>query len=281
MEKRLLEKLLYDKRRELEAYDKQLEEYMRLSTQRAAAGSQPLVPTGRRVIAQSPAAAAALSAPSASLSQKEVLQKLLAEKKQELDAANAEVSAYTAALAEKTQYTAPAVVPAAPGANMEERVRALEALLASELQRKEEAVSLNEELLRINEEQVKTNEELVRKLQAAAAFAAAAAAAVPAAAANAMPTTTLYRFGDTPTPTPAPMPTPTPAKQQLELVQSADGSEAAYQNLGRVLESPSGLGVLALGLASALGPTLSNAANAVSDAVSETRVIGGKRGPKV
>ena len=35
----------YYQGRELEAYDVQLEEYMRLSTQRAAAGSAPLVPS--------------------------------------------------------------------------------------------------------------------------------------------------------------------------------------------------------------------------------------------
>ena len=136
-------------------------------------------------------------------------------------------------------------------------------------------MALNEELLRINQEQVTTNEELVRKLQAvqggeavvqgvqavqgsepgvvaraAAAAAARAATAAPAEgpAVGAQPAV-VYR------------------KDELE-------KDAAYKKLGSVLDGPSGLAVVALGLASAFAPAASAAVNAVQDAVNNNGLDG-------
>jgi hypothetical protein len=315
MEKRLLEKLLYDKRRELEAYDKQLEEYMRLSTQRAAAGTQPLIPSGRTVYAAltggasasaaSASAAAAFAAPRASVpsaagggqvSQKEVLQKLLAEKKAELAAANAEVAQFSelltarapdAAAAPPARYVAP---PPSPAYSLDasDRVRTLEALLADELRRKEEQIVLNEELLRINEEQVRTNEELVRKLlasQALAAAAAAAAAPTPApvvsvaAAAAAVASRPpqaaegdfMYTAGDAP-PAAASAAAAAAVNEDVLVVQSDDGTQVLYRKLGRVLERPGGLGVVALGLVSSIGPAVQGAVNTVQELGASHRI---------
>jgi hypothetical protein len=302
MEKRLLEKLLFDKRRELEAYDKQLEEYMRLSTQRAAAGTQPLVPSGRTVVASlgggASAAAAAFAAPRASVpsaagggavSQKEVLQKLLAEKQAELAAANAEVAEYSELLTARApvssapppaRYVAPAP-SSAFSLDASDRVRTLEALLASELRRKEEQIVLNEELLRINEEQVRTNEELVRKLLASQALASAAAdAAAPAvvsvaaaaAAVAAKPPPPqpangefLYTVGDPPPAAAPALAAAADANEDVLVVRSDDGTQVLYRKLGRVLERPSGLGVVALGLVSSIGPAVQGAVNTVQE----------------
>jgi hypothetical protein len=338
MEKRLLEKLLHDKKLELAAYDVQLEEYCRLSTQRAAAGVQPLLPAFSRGVlpgsggVSASSAAAALATPRTAstggvgASQKQLLEKLLAEKKAELAAATSEVERYTQLLETRTVAAAspaPAPAPAAstqlalggePGAgSLEERVQALEAMLMAELRRKEEQMALNEELIRINQEQVTTNEELVRKLQAvggeamavaqtaapvrappaAAPAAAAAAAAAPAAAPlAAAPSATAAQAAAAPSP-PAParaassaaataqaqaegpasgaQPAVVYSKAELE---AASASDVAYKKISSVLDGPSGLAVVALGLASAIAPAASAAVSAVQDAVNNSGATG-------
>ena len=297
MEERLLAKLLSDKKLELAAYDQQLEEYCRLSTQRAAAGVQPLLPafSGSRGVlpggVSASSAAAALAAPrqaapgGVGASQKQLLEKLLAEKKAELAAATSEVQRYSQLLEARTAAATPAPLPSAAvtalsadpaAASLEERVQALEAMLMSELKRKEEQMALNEELLRINQEQVTTNEELVRKLQAVqggeavvqgvqavqgsepGVVARAAAAAAAARAATAAPAEG---------PAVGAQPAVVYRKDELE-------KDAAYKKLGSVLDGPSGLAVVALGLASAFAPAASAAVNAVQDAVNNNGLDG-------
>jgi hypothetical protein len=179
LEKELLAKLLSDKRRELAAYDAQLEEYMSLSVARAAAGSKPLVPAFAASALRSvdaPGAEGALQALSeqSGSSQRELLQRLLAAKQTELAKAKAEAAQYSALLAQRAPAarSAPAPAPSAIASTSSSadsaRVRELEALLAEELRKKKEQVELQEELLRINEEQVAANKLLVAQLLAAA-----------------------------------------------------------------------------------------------------------------
>jgi len=278
METRLLEKLLYDKRKELSAYDVQLEEYCKLSAQRAAAGAQPLVPGFSSVSIGSGAAlrgalpggvstASGARAGYTAASQKELLEKLLAEKKAELAAATAEVDKYTTLLDGKaasstTTSTSQQRVStseaslltsgadSASSASLDERVKSLEAMLVAELKRKEEQALMNEELLR-------ANKELMRKLQNAQQQDGSGK---KEAIREALPTVT-YRAGDAP-------PVKEPAFDgDMLVVQTADGAEVAYKKLGTVLERPSGLGVVALGLASAIVPAASAAVSAVKEAV--------------
>lgn len=275
METRLLEKLLYDKRKELSAYDVQLEEYCKLSAQRAAAGAQPLVPGFSSVSIGSGAAfrgalsggvstASGARAGYTAASQKELLEKLLAEKKAELAAATAEVDKYTTLLDGKaasstTTSTSQQRVStseaslltsgadSASSASLDERVKSLEAMLVAELKRKEEQALMNEELLR-------ANKELMRKLQNAQQQDGSGMKE------PSLPTVT-YRAGDAP-------PVKEPAFDgDMLVVQTADGAEVAYKKLGTVLERPSGLGVVALGLASAIVPAASAAVSAVQEAV--------------
>ena len=274
METRLLEKLLYDKRKELSAYDVQLEEYCKLSAQRAAAGAQPLVPGFSSVSIGSGAAlrgvlpggvstASGARAGYTAASQKVLLEKLLAEKKAELAAATAEVDKYTTLLDAKaasstTTSTSQQRVStseaslltsgadSASSASLDERVKSLEAMLVAELKRKEEQALMNEELLR-------ANKELMRKLQNAQQQDGSGKR-------EALPTVT-YRAGDAP-------PVKEPAFDgDMLVVQTADGAEVAYKKLGTVLERPSGLGIVALGLASAIVPAASAAVSAVQEAV--------------
>ena len=291
MEKRLLERLLHDKKLELAAYDVQLEEYCRLSTQRAAAGVQPLLPAFSRGVlpasrgVSASSAAAALAAPRTSspggvgASQKQLLEKLLAEKKAELAAATSEVERYTSLLEARTAAAAAAPAPVtAAGAqlalgadagagSLEERVQALEAMLMSELRRKEEQMALNEELLRINQEQVVTNEELVRKLQAVGGEATAVAQAV--APARAAPAAAAAAAAAARAEGPASGAQPVVVYRKAEL-EAASAADVAYKKISSVLDGPSGLAVVALGLASAIAPAASAAVNAVQEAVNNS-----------
>ena len=54
------------------------------------------------------------------------------------------------------------------------------------------------------------------------------------------------------------------------MVQADDGTQVLYRKLGRVLERPSGLGVVALGLVSSLGPAMAGAVSAAQDVASGT-----------
>ena len=291
MEKRLLEKLLFDKRRELELYDKQLEEYMRLSTLRAASGSVPLIPGSRTSwtvssLGSGSVSAAALAAPRAPVpsavdggvpSQKEVLQKLLAEKQAELEAASAEADAWAAEQAASANAAAQAQ---AASLSLGDRVRSLEEILAVELARKEEQIALNEELVRINEDQMRANQELLRKLQASQALATAAASAaageevaVPAAASSTASSVT-YKFAEAGAKAPAPAPAAAPAKDdEMVLVQEDDGTQVLYRKLGRVLERPGGLGVVALGLVSSIPSAVAGAVNSIGSAAQKSETL--------
>ena len=301
MEKRLLEKLLFDKRRELEMYDKQLEEYMRLSTQRAASGTTPLVPGGRAawaVPALGAGSAASLAAgrppvPSAARggvpSQKEVLQKLLAEKQLELQRASSDADTWAAEQEEEESYSdAAASVASLP---MDDRVRSLEEMLAAELARKEEQIALNEELVRLNEEQVRANQELLRKLQASQALASAAASAAGSDDDGAPQPTYNYTVGDpapakaaapkAAAPKAAPAPKAAAAVEAKEddivLVQEDDGTQVLYRKLGRVLERPGGLGVVALGLVSSIPSAVAGAVNSIGSTVQKSETTRIKR----
>ena len=291
MEKRLLEKLLFDKRRELELYDKQLEEYMRLSTLRAASGSVPLIPGSRTSwtvssLGSGSVSGAALAAPRAPVpsavdggvpSQKEVLQKLLAEKQAELEAASAEADAWAAEQAASANAAAQAQ---AASLSLGDRVRSLEEILAVELARKEEQIALNEELVRINEEQMRANQELLRKLQASQALATAAASAaageevaVPAAASSTASSVT-YKFAEAGAKAPAAAAAAAPAKDdEMVLVQEDDGTQVLYRKLGRVLERPGGLGVVALGLVSSIPSAVAGAVNSIGSAAQKSETM--------
>ena len=295
MEKRLLEKLVFDKRRELEMYDKQLEEYMRLSTQRAASGTTPLVPGGRaawEVPALGTGAAASLAAPRPPVpsaagggvpSQKEVLQKLLAEKQLELQRASDDADNWAAEQNASYSAAAASVAPL----SLDDRVRSLEEMLSAELARKEEQIALNEELVRINEEQVRANQELLRKLQASQALATAAASAAAAdddEESGPQPTYS-YSAGDAAPPkTAAALAAEAKAAaaakdDDMVLVQEDDGTQVLYRKLGRVLERPGGLGVVALGLVSSIPSAVAGAVNSIGSAAqkSETTRISRKR----
>ena len=51
----------------------------------------------------------------------------------------------------------------------------------------------------------------------------------------------------------------------MVLVQEDDGTQVLYRKLGRVLERPGGLGVVALGLASSVGPAVQGAVNSLTN----------------
>ena len=300
MEKRLLEKLLFDKRRELELYDKQLEEYMRLSTLRAASGSVPLIPGSRTSwtvssLGSGSVSGAALAAPRAPVpsavdggvpSQKEVLQKLLAEKQAELEAASAEADAWAAEQAASANAAAQAQ---AASLSLGDRVRSLEEILAVELARKEEQIALNEELVRINEEQMRANQELLRKLQASQALATAAASAAAgeevavAASSSSTASSVTYKFAEAAAPKAAAPAAPKVAApvvgaggakdDDMVLVQEDDGTQVLYRKLGRVLERPGGLGVVALGLVSSIPSAVAGAVNSIGSAAQKSETM--------